>query len=122
MPSPLRWGTAALGLLAGLPLGLLLGFVALGLRWWPGVPLAAWVFGTALGLAAVCLAAPGLALRAMPAAVSALLGALPDRSGWKNEAGLPPPDTPPGLRWAYRLGTAAALVLAALVGWMAVGR
>lgn len=71
----LRLGAAALGLLAGLVIGLLLAVAAIALAVLQAVPFATWVFGTALLLAFACFAWPSVAFAVVPGLAHFLVGA-----------------------------------------------
>ena len=118
---PLRVGAGSLGLLLGLPLGVVFALVATAFSQAEHVSFATWVFSTGGALFAACFLFPDSALQAFPWIVHFLLGAIPNSQNWKGHAGLLPNElTPPRFRSAFRIGIVASVILAGIISYMAV--
>ena len=118
---PLRLGAGSLGLLLGLPLGLVFALLATALSQAEHLSMATWVFSTGGALFAACFLFPDSALQAFPWLVHFLLGAIPNSQNWKKHAGLLPNEqTPPRFHCAFRIGIVAAVILAGIFSYMAV--
>ncbi len=116
----LRIGAASIGLLVGLPLGLLVALVATLVQAIELMSFAGWIFSTATVIAVACFFAPHAPLQALPWVTYFFLGAIPNDQNWKKHAGLRPTElTEARYRFAFRVGIIFSIIIAVVISYMA---
>ena len=113
-----RLGAAAIGVLTGVVIGLMLAVLFVFAGALPAVPFAAWVFGTPFVLAGICFSKPSIAFALFPGLAHFFVGAAEGLAAGENFEDLKPERSAPEYaKVVFYCGIAAGALILVAVRW-----